>query len=1575
MKKTLLFLFMFVAAFATSWAEDVVFDFTNPTGLKPSVTPAAEASNGVAVNDMMFTVGDVAVKFEKGTAGTDCRIWTKTDLSYELRTYKGCKMTISSAREIKSVKLIGGKNTGFTTTVGTFDAGTWTGSSQSIEFTGSAGTNITSIVIGFEATEGGGEVEPVDPSVPVAKTIAELKAMATTTQTSIVFEFTDLLVTYVNKSNMYVTDGKDGILIYGQNGINAVAGDKMSGQLKADLKLYNGGTQLMTPDYANVSITSQGNEIAALEMTMAEFAANDGLKTYEGMMVCFKNVKMLAEKEASTKIPFTDDDVNTMDLYDKFNLIAADDIFELFREYNLTGIVTNYKGAAQLYATAFPELVPSNKQYTEAAFAAAEVAILAGEEWKVDNAFTTKSDATVEYASSNEDVATVSATGAVTVKGFGHAVISAKTAATENYFPGEANFDLYVLQGKGTETEPYTVTDMLYANDRLSAPAYVKGVIIGYYTSKVVEGVPTRTSYNTNMVIGTLDCPVCVQLPAGEVRDALNLVDNPDNLGKEVLLLGDLVTYNKLPGVKNPTNFQFVEATPDPEPEPEPEVIAYLGMTAVPEFPWTAGNGDLGCVYGVNVKDLKSVVEVPVKFTKENEMLVAGTLAGNVYYAYTGNEESKVMTFCSLNFTTGNIKTMASVNRVNETEETEFVVKEITYDEVNNRLLALVKRYDDGWSFDISTIDTNDGTLTTLVALEGDNYVAIAAKGGTIHVMQTVLPPGKWWPSIKVLTVDAASGATTEIYGPSDQLNSYNNHSMAFNGDDLYMVYGRTLYKADMAGNKLVNMGDLPQQSAGLCFAKSTEDAKFKPVPVTATEQINNSSAYVVKSARGYMIYAPTKATDRAWCSNNTTAGAVVEVDENDANNQWAFVKSPESGNVYLWNVGYKKFLHTSDNGATQFTDKPVAGDVNFLESLPVSELHGTPNDNATYPWVIALGENQLNMSVDQANSIFTNWNDRGDVGNSVQIVKVDNFDATEALAAIAEFEFVPEPQPESKLKVAIVEMYGDVMGDSEGMTKKEVSYYDTNNKLVRKGLYGMPNELMRYTVYENNAAGNPTLVYSQQYGVYGNNEAQFVASKDSVAYVYDEAGRLVQEIGIATAQRTDYSYDENGNLVKKERYLAEDPYINPADYKYYLLQSMTFSNFIAPNCPTLMVSESPQNYLCFSTDISYDDAGRKVKEYSYTVSESFDEAQNPIVVKTYKDSKYWNYDETGFLTSVVSKIAEYGDDNQLKEGDYMRTVYTIDGENPNRVKAQEESYFDGEWYKEPTYTITESREFDGETFSATNLTVEAVEGKTNTAKLSFDVPAVAMMGNYAFDVYRKGHKIARLVLSEEGVFDPATNKASYVDAEVANGDYDYFVHTVAIDPLYPEDEVGYNVSEVVKYTHYVELPAPTNVHGVHYTLKDGEYNVLLAWDAPEADAALGFQRYNVFLTGFQIADNAEADGLATEWTANFSNKKATDVYVQAVYKFGKANSETVTVTIENLTAINGQAIGENGTVYANGTLQLGATANVVIYNAAGKVVKSARQAASVNVAELPAGVYVATVQQNGKVNVVKFAK
>ena len=146
-------------------------------------------------------------------------------------------------------------------------------------------------------------------------------------------------------------------------------------------------------------------------------------------------------------------------------------------------------------------------------------------------------------------------------------------------------------------------TDVVFENDRFSITAgegdgeslataydidaakayqgeenkWVKGYIVGYMANGEfvpgAEGAPF-----SNMVISSeedaqnADNILTVQLVGGSLpRAQLNLGDNPDNLGKEVWLLGNLEAYFSVAGIKAVSKFSWdgenvvEEETPDLE--------------------------------------------------------------------------------------------------------------------------------------------------------------------------------------------------------------------------------------------------------------------------------------------------------------------------------------------------------------------------------------------------------------------------------------------------------------------------------------------------------------------------------------------------------------------------------------------------------------------------------------------------------------------------------------------------------------------------------------------------------------------------------------------------------------------------------------------------------------------------------------------------------------------------------------------------------------------------------------------------------------------------------------------------
>lgn len=412
------------------------------------------------------------------------------------------------------------------------------------------------------AIKGNGTVEAIVPELPtpVYTTIAELKNVAADAETAVKYEFAELLVTGVAVSNgnysVYVTDGAEGLLLYGKNAPNCKAGDKISGSIEAGLKLYNGLTEITNADYTNVTVVSSDNAVEPLVISMSEIGS--ALKQYENMLVKLEGISFAAEALESKNITMIDENDCEMTLRDNFGVLA-DFIFDPLKTYNVTAFVASYKGTPQLYPLAAADvevitsLLPSNITWEKD-----EVAILSGEAWVVENQFSVEGGALPTFSSSNEAVATVDEAGVVTINGYGVAEITAEVAENETYLASKATFTLYVIEGDGTLENAYTVADVLYFYGKVTDKVWVKGTICGSLSKSNALTTNAEEMQASNLALGTEESFVPVQLSSKTApRENLNLIDNPEMLGQTVWVYGNIEKYFSMPGVKSVIDFSF----------------------------------------------------------------------------------------------------------------------------------------------------------------------------------------------------------------------------------------------------------------------------------------------------------------------------------------------------------------------------------------------------------------------------------------------------------------------------------------------------------------------------------------------------------------------------------------------------------------------------------------------------------------------------------------------------------------------------------------------------------------------------------------------------------------------------------------------------------------------------------------------------------------------------------------------------------------------------------------------------------------------------------------------------------
>lgn len=116
------------------------------------------------------------------------------------------------------------------------------------------------------------------------------------------------------------------------------------------------------------------------------------------------------------------------------------------------------------------------------------------------------------------------------------------------------------LSTDGTEANPYTVADAKIA--ATGTNVFVKAFIVGYVPDKalneaIFSDAASAEKAPTNILVAAsadetnvTNC-MPIQLPAGAIRTALNLKDNPGNLKQEVILCGNIENYFGATGLKS----------------------------------------------------------------------------------------------------------------------------------------------------------------------------------------------------------------------------------------------------------------------------------------------------------------------------------------------------------------------------------------------------------------------------------------------------------------------------------------------------------------------------------------------------------------------------------------------------------------------------------------------------------------------------------------------------------------------------------------------------------------------------------------------------------------------------------------------------------------------------------------------------------------------------------------------------------------------------------------------------------------------------------------------------------------
>ncbi len=166
-----------------------------------------------------------------------------------------------------------------------------------------------------------------------------------------------------------------------------------------------------------------------------------------------------------------------------------------------------------------------------------------------------------------------------------------------------------IPEGDGSEAKPYNPSQVVAMGTDANVPnKWVTGYIVGWIDNSSQTyadannckfTVPATVA--TNILIADTpnetDFAKCcaVNLPTtNNIRAAINLVDNPSNLGKAVSVYGTIRKYFAIPGVRDLTDYKFDNAgggdTPTPPATGDPVTslsMDFEGLSAIPTG-WTA---------------------------------------------------------------------------------------------------------------------------------------------------------------------------------------------------------------------------------------------------------------------------------------------------------------------------------------------------------------------------------------------------------------------------------------------------------------------------------------------------------------------------------------------------------------------------------------------------------------------------------------------------------------------------------------------------------------------------------------------------------------------------------------------------------------------------------------------------------------------------------------------------------------------------------------------------------------------------------------------------------------------------
>lgn len=518
--------------------------------------------------------------------------------------------------------------------------------------------------------------------------------------------------------------------------------------------------------------------------------------------------------------------------------------------------------------------------------------------------------------------------------------------------------------------------------------------------------------------------------------------------------------------------------------------------------------------------------------------------------------------------------------------------------------------------------------------------------------------------------------------------------------------------------------------------------------------------------------------------------------------------------------------------------------------------------------------------------------------------------------------------------------------------------YYDASNNIVRATDVNaaMTTPLYHYFYsYENG-------LLAEEYYTQWKDMGEWTDPRDRTVYTYDEQGRLIEKENTMTNRKQQYSYNEDGYLVK-----IVDMGKNYGSTEYDKTYSTTtYLNFDENGNPALAQYDDAL-YVSSSYDerYTYDEQGRMLTKESYKLD------------GTPKNKFEYAYDDFDILISSIKSV------NDGKGGFEYSSRNTRTDLGNNTYQYNYDEFWSGEWINHDSYT--EIYSVLKPEYAPLNLVLTDVSTaeNPNAIELVCDVPTTEVP-NAQYIVWRDWQPVDTIAAVD--------GKITYTESGVANNVKEYFIQSY--DAV---NDVLYNVSNIVPVDFSTELPVITELRYLETTAgyttdasgsQMPAYFVKFEWDAPETDLPiLGYKVYDVlsFGEGFESfyielhTTTSTVDSVSVFREPSFDSpdqQKATTVMVTVLYELGESEGIEATFPIENPDAgVEGVKVERVAYVAGDNLIVEAGDADVAIYNAAGALVSVHSDVSRVGLDNLAAGAYIVRVKAGNVMQTIKVAR